>query len=171
MDRNYTINKLQQRTQQQLVHQPQQVSLPLQHHPIQYSDYGIIPAEHTTYSAPSLMDVQPSQPNPSVTNDSTTKNNIGKRHSEGEQEIDNETATKYTWHLVEGSKETHEERHTEIRTGYLLSTNLQRSGSFWVPGISRTRFLDFAHNPALLSRVDMRGWFWLHNSGPVTQPG
>jgi hypothetical protein len=36
------------------------------------------------------MNVHPSQPNPSVTNDSTTENNIGKRQSEGEQEVDNE---------------------------------------------------------------------------------
>jgi hypothetical protein len=40
------------------------------------------------------MNVQPSQPNPSVTNYSTTEDNIGKRQSEGEQEVDNETATK-----------------------------------------------------------------------------
>jgi CRISPR/Cas system CMR subunit Cmr6 (Cas7 group RAMP superfamily) len=31
-----------------------------------------------------------------VTNDSTTENNIGKRQSEGEQEVDNETEIKYT---------------------------------------------------------------------------
>jgi hypothetical protein len=42
--------------QQQLVHQPQQQgSLPLQYYPIQHSGYGIIPDQHTTYSAPSLM--------------------------------------------------------------------------------------------------------------------
>jgi hypothetical protein len=71
--------------QQQLVHQPQQQgSLPPQYHPVQHSGYGIIPAQHTTYSAPSLMNVQPSQPTPSVTNDSTTENNVGKRQSEGE---------------------------------------------------------------------------------------
>jgi hypothetical protein len=67
------------------VHQPQQQgSLPLQYHPSQYSGYGITPAQHTTYSAPSLMNVQHSQPIPSVSNDSTTENNIGKRQSEGE---------------------------------------------------------------------------------------
>jgi hypothetical protein len=92
VDQNYIINEQQQITQhqlvqqqqqqQQLVHQPQQGSLPLQYHPTQHSGYGIIPAQRTTYSAPSLMNVQPSQPNPSVTNDSTIENNIGKRQSE-----------------------------------------------------------------------------------------
>jgi hypothetical protein len=77
--------------QQKLVHQPQQQgSLPVQYHPIQHLGYGIIPAQHTTY-----MNVQPSQPNQSATNDSATRNNIGKRKSEGEQEVENETALKW----------------------------------------------------------------------------
>jgi hypothetical protein len=50
------------------------------------------------------MNVQPSQPNPSVTNDSTTESNIGKGQSEGEQEVANETATKYTWQTVKKRK-------------------------------------------------------------------
>jgi hypothetical protein len=50
------------------------------------------------------MNVQPSQPNPSVTNDSRTENNIRKRKSEGEQEVDNETATKYTWQTIQKKK-------------------------------------------------------------------
>jgi hypothetical protein len=86
MDQNYIINEQQLTTQhhlvqqqqqqlvqqqlvqqQQLVHQPQQQgSLPLQCHPIQHSGCSTIPAQHTTYSAPSLMNVQPIQPNPSV---------------------------------------------------------------------------------------------------------
>jgi hypothetical protein len=71
MDQNYITNEQQQITQHQLVQEQQEGSLPLQYHPIQHSGYGITPAQHTTYSAPSLMNFHPSQLNPSVTKDST----------------------------------------------------------------------------------------------------
>jgi hypothetical protein len=64
------------------------------------------------------MNVQPSQPNPSVTNDSTTENVIGKMQSEGEQEVDKETATKYTWQTIKKKKgrETAQIRKAEPNT-------------------------------------------------------
>jgi hypothetical protein len=54
------------------------------------------------------MNVQPNKPNTSVTNDSTTKNNIGRRQSEEEQEVDNKTATKYTWQTIKKKKKGRE---------------------------------------------------------------
>jgi hypothetical protein len=50
------------------------------------------------------MNFQTNQPNPSVRNDSTTENNIGKRQSEGEQEVDSETVTKYAWQTIKKRK-------------------------------------------------------------------
>jgi hypothetical protein len=73
------------------VQQPQQQSLvSLQYYPIQQPGYGIILAQHNSYNVPSSTNVQPNQQTPSLINNSTTRNNIGKRQSEREQGTENE---------------------------------------------------------------------------------
>jgi hypothetical protein len=112
MDQNYIINEQQQMIQQQLVQQQQQqlvqqpqqqCSVSLQYYPIQQTGYGIIPAQHNCYSVPSFTNVQPSQQTPGLIN-IPTRNNIGKRQSEREQEIENETTSNYTWQTIKKRK-------------------------------------------------------------------
>jgi hypothetical protein len=106
MDKNYIINEhqqmiqQQQQQQQQLVQQQQSVQQPqqqsliyLQYYPNQQTGYGIIPAQHNSYSVPSFTNVQPSQQTPGSINNLTSRNNIGKRQSEREQETEIETTS------------------------------------------------------------------------------
>jgi hypothetical protein len=87
--------------QQQFVQQPRQQTLvSLQYYSIQKTGYGIIPAQHNSYSVPSFTNVQHSQQTPGSINNPTTRNNIGKKQSEKEQEIENETTSKYTWQTI-----------------------------------------------------------------------
>jgi hypothetical protein len=63
------------------------------------------------------MNAQPSQPNPTVANYSKTENNTEKKQSEGEQEVDNETANKYTGQTIKKRKRN--SRTSENRTQHI----------------------------------------------------
>jgi hypothetical protein len=115
MDQNYVIKEQQQVIQQQLVQQqlaqhPQQQSfVPLQYCPIQQRSYGIIQTQRYSNSIPSFTNVQPSQQTPGLINIRTT-NNIGRRQSEKEQEIENESTASVT-----GRQSKKEEKHSNSR--------------------------------------------------------
>jgi hypothetical protein len=49
---------------------------------------------------PSFTNVQPSQQTPGSINNSTSRNNIGKRQSKSEQETEIETTGQYTWKTI-----------------------------------------------------------------------